>query len=142
MCLGRVMSEIGECNAIEVTEEEVQRSLSAHLRQFPGQEQALIDYYRQNPDAVAALRAPIFEEKVVDFISELAKIEEREVDADNLKAEEEGGDAPAKAKKKPAAKKSTTAKKTTAKKPAAKKAAAKGGTAKQKSKTAKAAEAG
>jgi trigger factor len=140
--LGLLLAEVGRLNELEVSQEEVTGALYREASRFPGQEQQVVQFYQNNPQAMAQLRAPLFEEKVVDFISELAKIEEREVDADNLKAEEEGGDAPAKAKKKPAAKKSTTAKKTTAKKPAAKKAAAKGGTAKQKSKTAKAAEAG
>ncbi|MCP5995999.1 hypothetical protein NL385_28075, partial [Klebsiella pneumoniae] len=69
--LGLVLSEIGERNKIEVTEPEVQRALQAQLRQFPGREQQLIDYYRANPDAIASLRAPIFEEKVVYYLLEL-----------------------------------------------------------------------
>jgi len=82
--LGLVMSEIGERAEIQVTEEEVQRALSAQMRQFPGQEQALIEYYRKNPDAVAALRAPIFEEKVVDYLLELVQVSERSVSVEEL----------------------------------------------------------
>ena len=87
--LGLVMSELGERNKIEVTEEEVQRALAAQLRQVPGQEQQYYDYYRQNPEALAALRAPIFEEKVVDFLLELADVTARPVTKDELLKEAE-----------------------------------------------------
>ena len=87
--LGLVLSEIGERNKIEVTEPEVQRALTAQLRQFPGREQQLIDYYRSNPDAVASLRAPIFEEKVVDYLLELVKVTDKTVSREELMREEE-----------------------------------------------------
>jgi trigger factor len=87
--LGLVMSEIGERNNISVTEEETQRALAAQLRQFPGQEQALIDYYRNNPGAVAGLRAPIFEEKVVDYLLELVKVTDKPVTREELMREDE-----------------------------------------------------
>ena len=87
--LGLVLSEIGERNKIQVTEEEVQRALAAQLRQFPGQEDALLDYYRTNPDALASLRAPIFEEKVVDFLLELVKVTDKPVSREELMREEE-----------------------------------------------------
>lgn len=92
--LGLVMSEIGEKNSIQVTEEEVQRALAAQMRQFPGQEQALINYYRQNPDAVASLRAPIFEEKVVDYLLELVNVTDKTVTREELfRDDEEDGEA-------------------------------------------------
>jgi len=87
--LGLVLSEIGEKNKIEVTEEEVQRALSAQLRQFPGREKELVDYYRANPDAVASLRAPIFEEKVVDFLLELVDVTDKTVSREELMREDE-----------------------------------------------------
>jgi trigger factor len=87
--LGLVMSEVGERNNIQVTEEETQRALSAQMRQFPGQEQALIDYYRKSPEAFGALRAPIFEQKVVDFILELAKVTEKPVTREELLREDD-----------------------------------------------------
>ena len=87
--LGLVMSEIGERNKIQVTEEEVQRALAAQMRQFPGQEQALVDYYRNNPEGLAALRAPIFEEKVVDFLLELVKVTDKTVSREELLREDE-----------------------------------------------------
>lgn len=82
--LGLVMSEIGDRNSIQVTDEETQRALAAHMRQFPGQEQALVDYYRRSPEALAALRAPIFEQKVVDYILELAKVTAKPVTKEEL----------------------------------------------------------
>lgn len=71
--LGLVVAEIGNQNKIEVTEEEHQQALIAEVRRFPGQEQQVYDYYRKNPQALAALRAPVFENKVVDFVAELAE---------------------------------------------------------------------
>jgi trigger factor len=57
--LGLVLAEIGEKNKITVTDEELNRAVMEHVRQFPGQEQRVWDYYRQNPQAIAGLRAPI-----------------------------------------------------------------------------------
>jgi trigger factor len=87
--LGLVLSEIGERNKIEVTEDEVQRGLQAQLRQFPGQEKALVDFYRRNPDAISSIRAPIFEEKVVDFLLELIKVTDKPVTREELTREDE-----------------------------------------------------
>ena len=87
--LGLVLAEIGEKNNIIVTEEELNRALMEHVRQFPGQEQKVWDYYRQNPQAVAGLRAPIFEEKVVDFLLELAQVTEKPVSREELYKEDE-----------------------------------------------------
>ena len=70
--LGLVVAEIGNVNKIDVTEEEHQQALIAEVRRFPGQEQQVYDYYRKNPQALAGLRAPVFENKVVDFVAELA----------------------------------------------------------------------
>ena len=82
--LGLVLAEIGEKNNITVTEEELSRAVMERARQFAGQEQRVWDYYRQNPQAVAALRAPIFEEKVVDFLLELAGVTESKVSREEL----------------------------------------------------------
>ena len=87
--LGLVLAEIGEKNKITVTEEELNRAVMEHVRQFPGQEQRVWDYYRQNPQAVAALRAPIFEEKVVDFLLELAGVTEKKVAREELYKEDD-----------------------------------------------------
>jgi trigger factor len=82
--LGLVLAEIGEKNAITVSEEELSRAIMEQARQFTGQEQRVWDYYRQNPQAVAGLRAPIFEEKVVDFLLELANVTENKVSREEL----------------------------------------------------------
>ncbi len=82
--LGLVLAEIGEKNNITVTEEELSRAVMERARQFAGQEQRVWDYYRQNPQAVGALRAPIFEEKVVDFLLELAGVTENKVSREEL----------------------------------------------------------
>ena len=71
--LGLVIAEIGEKNGIKVSDEELSRAVMDRARQVPGREQQVWDYYRNNPDAVASLRAPIFEDKVVDFLLELAQ---------------------------------------------------------------------
>ncbi len=84
--LGLVLAEIGEKNNITVAEDELNRALMEHVRQFPGQEQKVWDYYRQNPEAVAGLRAPIFEEKVVDFLLELAEVTDKPVSREELYA--------------------------------------------------------
>jgi trigger factor len=87
--LGLVLSEIGERNNIAVTEEETQQALTAALRQFPGQERRIYEFYRSNPQALAALRAPIFEEKVVNYILELADVTDKKVTKEELMKEEE-----------------------------------------------------
>lgn len=87
--LGLVLAEIGEKNNITVTEDELSRAVMERARQFAGQEQRVWDYYRQNPQAVAALRAPIFEEKVVDFLLELAGVTESKVSREELYKEDD-----------------------------------------------------
>jgi trigger factor len=90
--LGLVLAEIGERNGIKVTEDEVTRAVVERTRQFPGQEQQVWEYYRKSPEAVASLRAPIFEDKVIDFLVELAKVEDKTVSREELYNED--GDAP------------------------------------------------
>src|SRR4029079_18001776 len=70
--LGLVLAKIGEQNGITVAPEEVQRAIAQRARQFPGQEQQVFEFYTRNPQASAEVRAPIYEDKVVDFIAELA----------------------------------------------------------------------
>jgi trigger factor len=87
--LGLVIAEIGERNKIKVSDEELSRSVMDRARQVPGREQEVWDFYRNNPDALASLRAPIFEDKVIDFILELAKITDKTVTREELYKEEE-----------------------------------------------------
>jgi trigger factor len=82
--LGLVIAEIGDKNQIKVTDEEVQRAVVERARQFPGQEQQVWEYYRSDPQALASLRAPIYEEKVVDFLVELTKVAEKKVTREEL----------------------------------------------------------
>ena len=82
--LGLVVAEIGNANNIQVTEEEHQQALIAEVRRFPGQEQQVYDYYRKNPQALASLRAPVFENKVVDFVAELATKTEKTMSREEL----------------------------------------------------------
>ena len=87
--LGLVLAEIGEKNKISVTEEEITRAIVDRARQFPGREQEIWDHYRKNPTAVAAVRAPIFEEKVVDFLIELATVSDKPVSREELYKEDD-----------------------------------------------------
>jgi trigger factor len=87
--LGLVIAEIGEKNGIKVTEDELSRAVVERARQFAGREQEVWDYYRKNPSAVGALRAPIFEEKVVDFVVELAKVSDKKVSREELYKEDD-----------------------------------------------------
>jgi trigger factor len=84
-----VLAEIGEKNKLTVSDEEVSRAVVEQARQFPGQEQHVWEYYRKNPQALAAVRAPIYEEKVVDFVLELAKVDEQKVSRDELFKEDD-----------------------------------------------------
>jgi trigger factor len=93
--LGLVLGKLGEQNGITVGGDEVQRAILARARQFPGQEQQVFEFYAKNPQAQAEIRAPLFEDKVVDFIAELATVNDRKVDKETLFADPE--DEPAKA---------------------------------------------
>jgi trigger factor len=91
--LGLLLAEIGDKNNIKVTDEELSRAIVERARQFPGREQEIWDYYRKNPNAVASVRAPIFEEKVVDFLLELARVTDKPVSREELYKEDEEGPA-------------------------------------------------
>lgn len=87
--LGLVIAEIGARNEIKVTEDELNRAVIERARQFPGQEQTIWEYYRKSPEAVASLRAPLYEEKVVDFLLELVKTTEKTVSREELYRDED-----------------------------------------------------
>lgn len=113
--LGLFLSEVGRINNIDVTQEDLNRAVAAEARRFPGREREVVDHYRKDREAMGTLRAPVFEDKVVNFILELARVTERKVSLeDMLKATEEEealGDAETDAgKKKAAAKKKAGAK--------------------------------
>jgi len=87
--LGLVLAEIGDKNNIKVSDDEVARAVMERARQYPGREREVWDYYQKNPNALASVRAPIYEEKVVDFIVELADVVEKKVTKDELFKEDE-----------------------------------------------------
>jgi trigger factor len=87
--LGLVLSEIGEKNKITVTDDEVSRAVIERARSMPGREKEVWDFYRSNVNALAQLRAPIYEDKVVDFILELANVTEKKVTREELFKEED-----------------------------------------------------
>jgi trigger factor len=87
--LGLLLSEVGQRQKIEVTPDEVTRAVLEEARRFPGQERQVLEYYQKNPEAQQRLRAPLYEEKVIDFVLELAKVTERKVDLDELLKEPE-----------------------------------------------------
>lgn len=84
--LGLVLGTMGEKENVQVTEQELQNALMNRMRQFPGQEKMVIEYYRKNPGAMLELRGPIFEQKVVDTIVAKAKVSEKAVTKDELQA--------------------------------------------------------
>jgi trigger factor len=82
--LGLVLSKVGDQNGLTVSDEEITRAITARARYFPGQEQQLFNYYKRNANALAEIRAPLFEDKVIDFVIELAQVIERNVDRETL----------------------------------------------------------
>ena len=116
--LGLVLSEIGGKAEIQVTEAEMQQALMAQVRQYPGQEKQIYEFFQKNPDAVANLRAPIFEEKTVDHLLTEVAVTDKTVSKEELMADDDDETAVKPAKKKAAPKK------TPAKKAAPEKAAA------------------
>ena len=85
--LGLMLSEIGRANNVQVGQDEMQRAVYQEASRYPGQEQQVLEFFRKNPQAAENLRAPLFEEKVVDFMIELAKVTDRQVTAEELNAE-------------------------------------------------------
>jgi trigger factor len=102
--LGIVLAQVGQDNNIQVSQEETNRAIQASAN--PGQEKAIMDYYRDNAQALDAVRAPIFEDKVVDFIIEMATVSEKKVSLDELLKEPDDKPAKKPARKKAAGKKS------------------------------------
>jgi trigger factor len=87
--LGLVLARVAEQNKISISNDEMNAALSDRLRRFPGQEQQVVDFYRNNPSAIAELRAPLLENKVIDFLTELMQISERKVTREELLADDE-----------------------------------------------------
>ena len=87
--LGLVLAEIGEQAKVQVSDDEVTQALVERARQFPGQERQVWEFYRQNPQAIAEVRAPIFEDKVIDHILSTASVTEKKVSREELLKEDE-----------------------------------------------------
>ena len=133
--LGLLLTEIGNQNNITVTDEDTKQAVMQQAYRFPGQEQQVIEYYNSNPDALRELAGPMFEERVMDYILEMAKVTDKETTVEALYAEAEERAKPAKAaKEKKAAKKKASEKKTAAKKSDTKAASAKKAAAKKPAK--------
>lgn len=134
--LGLLFAEIGRANNIQITQDDLQKAILQEAQNYPGQEQMVFKYYQEHPEAMQQLSGPVFEEKVTDFILELAKVTDKIVSIEELMADDDEPAKPAKkaAAKKPAAKKAAAKDaddKPAAKKPAAKKAPAKKAAAKK-----------
>ncbi|APO74640.1 trigger factor [Rhizobium etli 8C-3] len=88
--LGLVLSEIGEKAGVEVSEDEMQRAIYEQLRQYPGQEKQILEFFRSQPGAAASIRAPIFEEKVIDHLLTEIEVTDKKVTKEELLADEDG----------------------------------------------------
>ena len=93
--LGLVLAEIGEEAGVKVTQEEMTQALMERVRQYPGEEKQVYDFFRNNPQMMAQIQAPLFEDKVVDHIVSKAKVTERKVSKEELTKldEDEGAEA-------------------------------------------------
>ena len=111
--LGLVLAEAGRINKVEVTNQEIQQAVMAEARKYPGQEAQVFEFYQKNPQAIEGIKAPIYEDKVVDFVLETANIEERQVSIEELTKtaeQEEAADASSSSKGKKTSKKSAAKK--------------------------------
>jgi trigger factor len=82
--LGLLLAEIGRINNIQVSREELAQAMRTEIQRFPGQEKQFYEFFQKNPQAIESLRSPIFEEKVVDFMMELAKVDDETVSPEKL----------------------------------------------------------
>ena len=112
--LGLLLAEIGRANNVTVTQDDVNQGLLAEARRYPGQEQMVFKYFRDNPQALDQIRAPIFEDKVVDFVLDKAKVTVKQVTLEELRASLTGGEAKAEEAEEAKPKKRAAKKKTAA----------------------------
>jgi trigger factor len=109
--LGLLFAEVGRANNIQVSQEDINRALIQQAQRFPGQEQAVVEHFRKNPEAMQSLMGPILEDKVTDFILEMAKVTDKTATLDELlKPDDDEGGAAEKGTKKPASSKKKPAK--------------------------------
>jgi trigger factor len=116
--LGLLLAEVGRINNLQVSEDELRRAAFEEARRYPGQEKQVLEYYRKNSNALNSLRAPLLEDKVVDFIVEIASITDRSVTPEELFQDPDAAPPVEAAPEKPAAKKKAAPKKKAAAKEA------------------------
>jgi trigger factor len=90
--LGLLLAEIGRRHKLEVSDQEVAQAISAQARNFPGQERQIFEMYQRNPGMVANIRAPLYEEKVVDYVMELVSVSNETVSREELFADDPNTD--------------------------------------------------
>ena len=90
--LGLVLAEIGKRAEVEVPSQDLQREMIKVAQSYPGQEKQILEMYQSNTQAIASLRAPLFEEKVVDYIFERAEVTEKKVSKEELMKDPDGED--------------------------------------------------
>ena len=115
--LGLLITEIGRVNNINVSEEDTRKAVFEEAKRYPGQEQMVLEYFQKNAQAMQQISGPIFEEKVIDFILEIAKVSEVVIDKDALYRDDASNAAPAKKTAKKSSKKAASKKSTTKKAP-------------------------
>ena len=84
MRLGLLLSDVGTKNNLTVAPEELSQAIGREASRYPGQEQAVVSYYQNNPQAIEQVRAPLFEDKVIDFLLELSQVTEKTVTPEEL----------------------------------------------------------
>jgi trigger factor len=89
--LGLVLAEIGRANNVQVTDQELNNAIMAEARNYPGQERQVLDFYRQNPNAAAQMRAPVYEEKVCELIFGQAEVKDAPISKEDLLKDEDEG---------------------------------------------------
>jgi trigger factor len=87
--LGLLMGEIGRNNNLDISEEEINKAVMAEAQKYPGQEKQVLDYFKKNKEASQNLAGPLFEEKVFDFICEMAEVKEKIVSVEELYKEDQ-----------------------------------------------------
>ena len=84
MRLGLILSDIGQANDLKVEDSELNGAMMEQVRRYPGQEQQVFEYFQKNPQAIEQLRAPLYEDKVVDFILQLADVTDQPMTPEEL----------------------------------------------------------
>ena len=84
VCTGLLIAEIGNQNNIQLEDNDINKALQTEMQKYPGQEKEILDYYQKNQDAIRQLTAPVFEDKVIDFILEKVDLKDVKVSREDL----------------------------------------------------------